>query len=249
MPRTSRPGATEEAAAGFVVHALVPAAGRGERFGGDRPKQFLEVGGIPLVTWTIERLIEAGCASVTVAVPASDLAWADERLRSPEASSKGCSLRIVAGADSRQGSVSAALASCPASADELVAVHDGARPAVDPADFLSTVSVAARHGCAVLGRAVSDTVKRIEEGRIAETLDRRGLFRAETPQVFRRSVLEQALEAAARDAFEGTDEASLVERLGGVEIVAVEARRPNPKVTVAEDLALVSRILSSEEWG
>lgn len=248
MSPTSRRGEPDTATAGLVVHALVPAAGRGARYGGGTPKQFIEVGGTPLVTWTIERLLDAGCATVTVAVPAGDLAWADSRLRSPEQDRGEQRVRIVAGGETRQDSVAAALAACAAAPAELVAVHDGARPAVDPADFHAAVSVAARRGAAVLGRAVTDTIKRVDDGRVVETLDRRGLFRAETPQVFRREILERALESAAREGFRGTDESALVERLGEIEVAAVEARRPNPKVTRPEDLALVGRILAAEEW-
>jgi 2-C-methyl-D-erythritol 4-phosphate cytidylyltransferase len=247
MSSPSGTGSADGGASGLVVHAVVPAAGRGERYGGVTPKQFVEIGGTPLVSWTVERLLEAGCASVTVALPAEDLATAAARLRRPLDGGPGV-VRFVAGGETRQESVAAALAASPASAEELVAVHDGARPAVDRADFLAAVAAAARHGGAVLGRAVTDTVKRVESGRIVATLDRRDLFRAETPQVFRRELLERSLGEARRDGFVGTDESSLVERLDGVEIALVEARRPNPKVTSPEDLALVTRILASEEW-
>lgn len=248
MSSPSGPEAAERSATGAVVHAVVPAAGRGERYGGATPKQLVEIGGTPLVCWTVERLLEAGCASVTVAVRAEDLASADARLRPPAGERGSGEVRFVAGGETRQDSVAAALAASPAGPGDLVAVHDGARPAFDLADFLATVAEAARRGGALLGRAVTDTVKRVEAGQVVETLDRRGLFRAETPQVFRREVLEHALEQARRDGFVGTDESSLVERLSGIEIALVEARRPNPKVTSPEDLALVTRILASEEW-
>lgn len=248
MSSPSAREAAERGASELAVHALVPAAGRGERYGGATPKQFVEIGGTPLLSWTVERLLEAGCASVTVAVPAADLATAHARLRSPVQREGAAEIRFVAGGATRQDSVAAALAASPAAPDELVAVHDGARPAVDPADFLAAVAAARRSGGAVLGRVMTDTVKRVEAGRVLETLDRSGLFRAETPQVFRRELLERALEEARRTGFVGTDESSLVERLPGVEIALVEARRANPKVTSPEDLALVTRILASEEW-
>lgn len=249
MSPRSRRGADGGGASATAVHALVPAAGRGERYGGDTPKQFLEVGGTPLVVWTIERLLEAGCASVTVALPAAELASAGSRLKVPEDEGAVERIRFVAGGETRQESVAAALAGSPAGPDELVAVHDGARPAVDPRDFAAAVREASRAGAAILGRAVTDTVKRVESGRVAATVDRDHLFRAETPQVFRRELLERALESARGDGFAGTDESALVERLDGVEIAAVQASWPNPKVTRPEDLALVTRILASEEWG
>lgn len=236
----SRRGMAAEPLAGFRVHGVVPAAGRGERFGGDRPKQFLEVAGRPLLAWTVDRLRRAGFASVTVAAPAEAL---DEARRLLPAAAW---LRVVEGGATRQASVWAALAASPALADDLVAVHDAARPATAVADLRAVIESAARSGGAVLGRAVSDTIKRIEAWRVVATLDRRTLFRAETPQVFRRATLERALGRARDERFVGTDEASLVERLGEVAIAAVEAAAPNPKVTVPADLALVEWLLSRE---
>ncbi len=234
----SRRGSEAGPLAGFRVHGVIPAAGRGERFGGDRPKQFLEVGGRSLVAWSVERLRRAGVASLTVAVPADSLAEASRLLPS------AAWLRIVEGGATRQASVATALAACPAASEDLVAVHDAARPATAIADLVAVTKAAARTGGAVLGRAVSDTLKRIEAWRIVATLDRRALFRAETPQVFRRATLERALARARDDRFVGTDEASLVERLGDVAIAAVEAAALNPKVTVPADLALVEWLLA-----
>jgi 2-C-methyl-D-erythritol 4-phosphate cytidylyltransferase len=124
-----------------------------------------------------------------------------------------------------------------------VAVHDGARAAIDPVDFAATAAAAAESGGAVLGRISTDTLKEVVGGRVLRTVDRDRLFRAETPQIFRRDLLEQALERARTERFVGTDEAALVERLGNVEIAAVEARRPNPKVTFAEDFPHLASLL------
>jgi 2-C-methyl-D-erythritol 4-phosphate cytidylyltransferase len=229
-----------EAAAQF--HALVPAAGRGERFGGDVPKQFLEIAGRPLLAWTIERLLAAGAASVVVALP-------DDFLdRAGTLHEFGASVRFVAGGATRQASVAEALAASPAATGELVAVHDGARAAVDPRDVAAAVAAASAADGAVLGRVATDTIKEVEGGRILGTLERARMFRAETPQVFRRELLELGLERARLDRFAGTDEAMLVERLGALDIRAVEARRPNPKVTWAEDLAWLGRLFAAEEW-
>jgi 2-C-methyl-D-erythritol 4-phosphate cytidylyltransferase len=225
------------AAAGTLFHAVVPAAGRGERFGGEIPKQFLAVAGRPLLSWSVARLFAAGAASVAIALPEEELASALDLFGSD------ARIRAVAGGSTRQASVVAALEASPAGADELVAVHDGARAAVDPADVRRTVEAARAAAGAVLGRAATDTVKRLDGDRIAATLDRRALFFAETPQVFRRALLERALAAARDDRFVGTDEASLVERLGGVEIAAVEAAQPNPKVTFRSDLEALARLL------
>src|SRR5690606_5140938 len=98
---------------------------------------------------------------------------------------------------------------------------------------------------AVLGRRLEDTLKRLEGDRIVGTEPREARFRAETPQVFRRALLERALVAAAQRGFQGTDEASLVEALGGRHILAVEAAFPNPKLTRPADGALLARLLAA----
>lgn len=220
------------------VHAVVPAAGRGLRFGGTLSKQFESIAGRPLLAWTVERLLAAGVDSVTVALP-GDVALA------PPDWLRDSRVRTVAGGDSRQESVTAALAASPASGDDLVAVHDGARPALAVADLVAVCQAALSADGAVLGRLASDTLKLLEQGRIVGTMDRSRVFRAETPQVFRRTVLEQAIEAALAVGFSGTDEASLVERLPGVRILAVEAGAPNPKLTTPADLPLVRALLDS----
>jgi len=219
------------------VHGLVPAAGRGERFGGETPKQFLEVAGRPILAWTIERLLNAGVDTLTLAVPAEQI----DRARGLIADSR---VLFVAGADSRQGSVQVCLAACPADPEELVLVHDGARPAVASEDVAACIEAVADYDGAVLGRPVSDTLKLVTGGEIQSTVDRSFLFRAETPQVFSRELLERALTEGDGAGFVGTDEASVVERLAGVRLAAVEARHPNPKLTTASDLALVGTLLT-----
>ena len=111
-------------------------------------------------------------------------------------------------------------------------------------DLRRVVEAAASADGAVLGRMVSDTLKEVEDGWVVRTIQRTHLFRAETPQVFRRALLDQALERSREEGFVGTDEASVVERLQGVKIRALEAIGPNPKLTVAADLPLIETLLS-----
>ena len=204
-----------------AIHSIVAAGGEGLRFGGETPKQLVPVLGRSILDWSIGRLVER-TEQVVVALP--------ERLLDDCPSSFRHHPRVVwvAGGRSRWRSVRRALeASCAGSGD-LVAVHDGARPAVDAADLDALFAAGRATGAAILGRPVADTVKRVEADRIVGTIDRRTLFRAETPQVFRRELLERAFEAAARQGEEPTDEAAAVERLGDVDIVAVAARSPKP---------------------
>jgi 2-C-methyl-D-erythritol 4-phosphate cytidylyltransferase len=221
-----------------AVVALVPAAGRGARAGGALPKQLREVRGRALVAWSVSRLRAAGVEAFVVAAPSELVDAAVSALRDEPG------VRVVAGGGTRQESVALALAASEAVGDDLLVVHDAARPAVRPEDVAAAIAAAAGAGAAVLGRPATDTVKRVRGDEIVCTVDRSTLFRAETPQVFRREVLERALAQAVVDDFVGTDESSLVERLPGVRVVAVHARFPNPKVTFAEDLAWVASLLA-----
>lgn len=225
------------------IVALVPAAGSGERAGGALPKQLRTVCGRPLVAWSVARLRAAGVGSFVVAAPfelvdAMAAALHGER-----------GVTVVAGGSTRQASVALALAAAAGAPGALVVVHDAARPAVSPADVAATLAAANESGGAILGRPVTDTVKRLDGRVVAATVDRSTLFRAETPQVFRREVLERALALATSDRFLGTDESSLVERVPGARVVAVAARFPNPKVTFESDFARVEALLAADASG
>jgi 2-C-methyl-D-erythritol 4-phosphate cytidylyltransferase len=218
--------------------ALVPAGGRGERYGvGPVPKQFQPLGGRPLLAWTLRRLQAAGCARLVVAVPADWLAWAAAELGAPVGT------LFVVGGETRQASVERCLAAVPGEDDDLILVHDGARPATAVDDLVATIAAAAASGAAILGRPVHDTLKRLDGPWLGETVPREGLFRAETPQVFRRRLLVAGYAAAARTGFVATDEAGLVERLEGVRIRAVFASAPNPKLTRPADAVLLAALL------
>jgi 2-C-methyl-D-erythritol 4-phosphate cytidylyltransferase len=188
--------------------------------------------------WTIRRFLDVGSTSITVAVPQDLVAEAPSRILDDPL------VQWVAGGSTRQQSVEACLWASSGTDDDLVVVHDGARPVVSQEDLRRVVQAALEADGAVLGRRVSDTLKEVVDGVIARTIQRSRLFRAETPQVFRRSLLERALELSREEGFEGTDEASLVERLPSVTIRAVEAMGPNPKLTVAADLPLIETLLS-----
>lgn len=219
---------------------VVPAAGSGRRYGGDGPKQLAVVAGRPVLAWAIDRLLAGGCDEVVVAVPAGDEERVGELLGRPRA------VRLVAGGATRQESVARCLDAIAASAAarDLVAVHDGARPAVAVDDVRAVIAAATGADGAVLGRPLDDTLKRVEDGRIVATVNRDGLFRAETPQAFPFEVLAEAHRVALRDAHEATDEAGLVERLPGLRVVAVAASAPNPKLTRPADRELVERLLT-----
>lgn len=222
------------------VAAVVPAGGLGRRMGGPRPKQYLTLAGVPIIVRTL-RALARGVDAIVVAAPAERVA-ATRRLlarhRVPRV------LDVVAGGAERQESVWLGLAALPQGV-EWVLVHDAVRPFVPP-DLIARVLTAARAlGAATCGLAVRETVKRVADARVTGTIPREGLWLTQTPQAFRRALLWEAHDKARRDGFLGTDDASLVERLGA-EVAMVAGFHRNLKITTPEDLALARQWLRGD---
>jgi 2-C-methyl-D-erythritol 4-phosphate cytidylyltransferase len=223
--------------------AIVVAAGKGTRLGGSRPKQFLELGGIPVIIHTLrqfERCREIN--EVIVVLPADVTAGF---LSLAKEFDLALPVQAVTGGATRAQSVSRGLRAIEDA--EIVAVHDGVRPFVTPDEIDQVVQAAREVGAAVLTAAAPDTIKEVRDGRIVRTLTRADLRRALTPQCFTFEILQRAyaqlveVEAAG---IEVTDDSLLVERLG-LEIVAVEGSARNIKITQEEDLALAEAILKT----
>jgi 2-C-methyl-D-erythritol 4-phosphate cytidylyltransferase len=223
--------------------ALVPAAGRGDRLGAGIPKALQPVCGVPLLVHALRALLAApSVALVAVAAPPGDV----QRVRDLVAAHLGDPkpVLVVAGGPSRQASVAAALGVLPADVD-VVVVHDAAR-AFAPADLVETVVAAVRAGAdaVVPGLPVTDTIRRVGlDGRGLGTVDRADLRSVQTPQAFSRSVLE-AGHAAAVD--EETDDAALVERIGGRVVVVVGSDEAF-KVTRPIDLVLAEALVRQRQ--
>ncbi|WP_043527530.1 2-C-methyl-D-erythritol 4-phosphate cytidylyltransferase [Litchfieldella xinjiangensis] len=222
---------------------IVPAAGQGRRMGGDRPKQYLELGGRPILAHTLERLHEALPDAELCLCLDPDDQWFDPAWVPFE------HWRRVPGGAERADSVAHALAAIEleAARDDLVLVHDVARPCVSVSDLAALMATLsdAPWG-ALLAAPVADTVKRDDDrGHVQATVPRQGLWQAQTPQGFRYGVLSDALTAACRQGLALTDEASAVEAFGGKPRL-VAARRDNLKVTHPEDLALAAHILATQ---
>jgi 2-C-methyl-D-erythritol 4-phosphate cytidylyltransferase len=218
---------------------IVPAAGRGERLGPGDPKALRDVGGVPLLVHAVRGLWESGEVDlVVVAAPPGRSADVDALLR---AAVRGLSLVVVDGGDSRQASVGAALAALPPECD-VVLVHDAAR-AFAPADVTARVVAAVRAGAEAVVPvvAVADTVKQVRGDVVEATVDRSRLRAVQTPQGFRRDVLERA-HAAGYGTAGATDDASLVEALG-VPVTVVDGSEEAFKVTRPIDLLLAETLL------
>ncbi len=201
--------------------------------GGSSPKQFLLIGGIPLLVRTLATLGKSRVIGGIVVVAPPPAVERTRRLikrhRLPRV------LAVVAGGRQRQESVWLGLQAVPATA-ELVVVHDGVRPFITQELLEQVVEAAARFGAAACGLTVRETVKRAREGFVQATQDREGLWLVQTPQAFRRTLLWEAHEKARRDGFLGTDDAVLVERLGAP-VRMVAGLVENVKVTTPDDLA------------
>lgn len=222
--------------------AIVVAAGKGTRLGGGRPKQFLELRGVPVIIHTLrqfERCQEIN--EVITVLPAEDTAGFESLTKQFELKKAG---RIVAGGATRAQSVGNGLNAIDDA--DIVAVHDGVRPLVTPEEIDQVVAAARQSGAAVLTAPVADTIKRVHDGRIIETVSRADLRRALTPQCFRFAILKRAYETLdeLESSPEITDDSLLVERLG-VEVVTVEGNTRNIKITNEEDLAFCEAILKS----
>ncbi|MEK7443697.1 MAG: 2-C-methyl-D-erythritol 4-phosphate cytidylyltransferase, partial [candidate division NC10 bacterium] len=214
--------------------AVVPAGGTGVRMGARTPKQYLTVGGVPLLVHTLRVLARArSVAGIVLAVPRDRVQRTEALLRRlpvPKLS------RVVAGGADRQESVWLGLQAAPAEC-EWILVHDAVRPFIVPALVERVLAAAAIAGAASCGLPVRETVKRVRESRVEATLDREGLWLVQTPQAFRRDLLSEAHEKARRDGYSGTDDAVLVERLGA-RVAMVPGLPQNLKITTPADLRL-----------
>lgn len=216
------------------VTAIIAAAGAGTRLGGPVPKQFLPVGGVPVLQRTLEAFYAAPRVTDVIVVTRKEALDQAAACIRPGAKPTV----IVEGGATRQASVALGVAQLAAAA-RYVLVHDAARPFVTPALIERALDGAIEAGAAIAAMPVTDTVKRVTDDggdtRIVETIPRETVYLAQTPQAFRRDVLEAAV-AAGRAGVEGTDEATLAEQAGHA-VRIVEGEAGNVKITTAADLA------------
>lgn len=218
--------------------AILVAAGRGERLGAARPKAFLDLAGRPMLLRAAEALQAAPSVDAIVAVvPGAEIVAGGKALAGIRKLHA-----VVAGGPRRQDSVLEGLKQAPGGFDGVVLVHDAARPFVEVSVIEEVVRAAREDGAALPVVALVDTVKRVREGLVVETLDRSELFAAQTPQGFRYAVIARAYEEAFRDRVTLTDEAGAVERLGG-RVRTVAGSAGNRKITTPEDLRWAESLL------
>lgn len=226
-----------------MVSAIVAAAGRGRRMGGDVPKQHLLLAGRPVLHHSLA--VMERCPSV------DEILWVGPEVPDPQEARLGQllesfrkPLRRIAGGASRQASVFRGLkALAPDPAGHWVVVHDGVRPLVTVDQVERCIRGAVERGACVVGTPAFDTLKRVtSEGVIEATLPRTGVWTAQTPQAFRYDWIRRAHEAADADGRRGTDDASLLEAMG-LPVVMIPGSRSNLKITAPEDLDLAEAVL------
>ena len=215
--------------------AIIAAAGMGSRMASDRPKQFLQLAGIPIIFHTLKPFEECDSIhEVIVVLPAEQTAAFLEM-----AGRHGLRKlsRVVPGGTTRADSVKRGLIAVRAASANVVAVHDGVRPFVTVDEIENVVDAAETDGAAILVGRVTDTIKQISGDSVVQTLERRELRRALTPQCFRYELLRKAYDQADVNDPTLTDESALVEKIGAP-VTIIEGSSRNIKITTPEDLLI-----------
>lgn len=213
------------------VYLVIPAGGKGVRMGGGVPKQFRSWNGRPLLQATVAAFFAPGMPAIAAVV----LAVPEEFLETARSWRFPVAVQVVAGGATRQDSVAAALAALPDESDAVVLIHDAVRPFPPAEPLQEAISALSEWDAALLGEASTDTLKQVDQdGRILATVPRERIFRAQTPQVARLGTWRRAFDAALRDQFQGTDDVSLLERLG-LNVKLVPSPASNLKLTTPED--------------
>ncbi len=225
--------------------AIVLAGGSGERFGHEGGKQLVEISGRPMLTWSIAAFDAVEDVGEIVVVCPQDRAG-EYRSRAIDPYPFVTPITMAPAGTTRQESAFSGLEYASEEYD-FVVLHDGARPLISPdliAHTINTLKGTLDADGAIVATPSVDTLKVVENGCIVGTPDRRVFWNAQTPQVFRAGVYRRAHASALSDGFIGTDDSSLIERLGG-KVLVVEGKRSNIKLTVPEDYALLNMSLGS----
>ncbi len=225
------------------VLAIIPAAGVGLRMGGETPKQFLSLEGVPVFVHTLRKFVAAESVhEIILALRPEEMERVGQEVERERFAKP---IRLVAGGVSRQETVARALAAA-AAGTELVLVHDAVRPFIELHLIERVIEAAVKEGAAILGIPSVDTVKQVERQMILGTIPRERIVLAQTPQAFQFEIIKEAFDRAAADGFYGTDEASLVERLGRNVAVIMGSDR-NIKITKPSDLPLARLYVAQEK--
>jgi len=224
-----------------MVAAIIVAAGKGIRMQDSLRKQYLPLAGRPIIAHTL--IVFGGCDLIDhiyLVVPQDDFDFCRENVLAKNDLIRN--VKLVAGGDRRQESVYRGLQQIDAGCS-IVIIHDGVRPFVQKDQITACVNGAGRFGACILGVPAYDTLKQVNKsGNIVTTTARDAIWLAQTPQAFRYELIKKAHDRARLDGFQGTDDASLVERMGGAVKIICGSRR-NIKITNKEDLKIARALL------
>ncbi|MBT3947770.1 MAG: 2-C-methyl-D-erythritol 4-phosphate cytidylyltransferase, partial [Candidatus Marinimicrobia bacterium] len=217
---------------------VIPAAGSGKRFGEN--KQLKILGDRPLVFHTLKPFIDSELINeIVVVAPKNDVQQLSRELKSMISVK---SVMVVAGGNTRQKSVFNGLKAA-SDSSELICVHDAVRPFVTKELIEKAVNACSEHDGVIVAQSSTDTIKKVMDDQIMGTLPRETIWRAQTPQVFSKSALQEALKMAEDENIQGTDEASLLERIG-YQVGFVEGSSLNIKITTEEDWVFAEAIFN-----
>lgn len=221
---------------------IIPAAGQGKRMGAGKNKLLIELKGIPVLIHTLNVFEkDEKCTGIILAIHPGDEPEFTSLLKQYQIQKVKC---MVPGGKERQDSIHNALKTV--RGEGIILVHDAARPFVKKADIHCLAEAAERTGAAIIGVPAKDTIKKVSNNKVLETIERSGLWIVQTPQAFRISLLAAAYKKAEDEDYIGTDDASLVERLGEP-ITMVEGDYDNIKLTTPEDLFFAEAILQKNQ--
>ncbi|MGQ9010699.1 2-C-methyl-D-erythritol 4-phosphate cytidylyltransferase [Bacillus stercoris] len=221
---------------------VIPAAGQGKRMKAGRNKLFIELKGDPVIIHTL-RVFDSHrqCDKIILVINEQDREHFQQLLSDYPFQTL---IELVAGGDERQHSVYKGLKAV--KQEKIVLVHDGARPFIKHEQIDELIAEAEQTGAAILAVPVKDTIKRVQDLQVSETIERSSLWAVQTPQAFRLSLLMKAHAEAERKGFLGTDDASLVEQMEGGSVRVVEGSYTNIKLTTPDDLTSAEAIMESE---
>lgn len=224
--------------------AIIVAAGLGRRMGSTLPKQFIRLNDKPLLAYSVDNLLKVGALNELIIVVAADQIDASE-LKICLPSRETVPVKIVTGGERRQDSVFNGLQALDPRS-KIVIIHDGVRPFFRPELVRETIRLCADNDGVVLAIPAVDTLKEVSDSQVVRTLDRTKIWQGQTPQTFRREILEKAYASARTKAITATDDSMLVELIGG-RVAVVESSAENLKITCQNDLKIAKSILENRE--
>ncbi|MFE4708707.1 2-C-methyl-D-erythritol 4-phosphate cytidylyltransferase [Peribacillus simplex] len=227
----------------MFYEVVIPAAGQGKRMKAGKNKLFIELSGIPIIVYTLRVFEEdPDCRGIILSINPAEKDYFSQLIEVYELKKVK---KLVMGGKERQQSVYNGLQHA---GEEIILVHDGARPFINVGQISELTNAASLHGGAVIAVPVKDTIKKASNNKVVETVERSSLWAVQTPQAFRVSILKSAYEQAEAEAFLGTDDASLLERINE-QVVIIEGNYDNIKITTQEDLYFAEAILHKQQHG